>query len=246
MLVLLAASTLAPVAPADPPRAILEQAVEAMGGTRWLTPKGLKLEGSATFFAPDRAEPRSVADRYVMWRGINPGRTSAHGADGTVRISASAAGKSLFEVGFDGTSTWTEKGIMPRAAADAYWASNMGFGIVRQALGAGFKIERAPDRSVDGHPLAMLRIVDGQGAATLFGIDRGSRLIRYMGFRTPRGFHERTYDDFLRSPGWVQARRVTLTYDGVKQNEVRWAKVTVDPPLDPALFAPPAGLEEMK
>ena len=246
MLAFLAATALAPVAPADPPRAILEQAVAAMGGTRWLTPRGLKLEGSAIFYAPDRAQPRSVADRYVMWRGINPARTSAHGADGTVRISASAAGKSLFEVGFDGTTTWTEKGIMPRAAADAYWASNMGFGIVRQALGPGFRIERAPDRMVEGHKLAILRVIDPAGAATLFGIDRDSRFIRYMGFRTPRGFHERTYDDFLVAPGWVQARRVTLTYDGVKQNEVRWTKVTVDPLLDPALFAPLPGLQETK
>lgn len=232
------------ITPADPPRAVLERAVAAMGGERWLTPTGLHLEGSATFFAPDSAQPRSVADRYVMWRGINANRTSAHGADGTLRISASYQGKPLFEVGYDGSTTWTDKGIMPKAAADAYWASNMGFGIIRQALKEGFKLERAPDRSVEGHDLAIVRVIDPQGAATLFGIDKDKGFVRYMGFRTPRGFHERTYDDFLVQPGWVQSRRVTLTYDGVKQNEVRWAKVTVNPVLDPKLFAPPAGLKE--
>ena len=39
---------------------------------------------------------------------------------------------------------------------------------------------------------------------------------------------------------------MTLTYDGVKQNEVRWTRVTVDPSLDPALFAPLPGLKEAK
>ena len=243
---LMLAASLATVTLVDPPRQILEQAVQAMGGERWLTPTGLKLEGSATFYAGDSAVPKSHADRYVMWRGIDPNRTSAHSADGTVRISASAKGRPLFDVGFDGTTTWTEKGIMPKAAADAFWATNMGFGIIRQALKNGFKLERAPDLTIDGHPLAIIRVIDPQGAATLFGIDRSSSYVRYMGFRTPRGWHERSYDDFLVQPGWVQSRLVTLTYDGVKQNEVRWTRVTVNPTLDPKLFAPPVGLPETR
>lgn len=246
MLLAIAVALLAaPVAPADPPRQVLEQAVEAMGGKSWLTPTSLQLEGEATFYRADSAQASSHADRYVMWRGIDGRRTSAHGADGTLRISASAGGKSLFEIGFDGTASWTDKGIMPKAAADAFWASNMGFGIIRQALNDGFRLERAPDRSVDGHELAMIRVIDPQGAPTLFGIDRTSRFVRYMGFRSPRGWHERNYDDFLVQPGWVQARRVTLTYDGVKQNEVRWRRVAVNPKLDAALFAPPPGLKEL-
>lgn len=245
MLMLAAALAIAPVAPADPPRQVLEQAVQAMGGKTWLTPSGLQLEGEATFYRGDSSQPTSHAGRYVMWRGIDPNRTSAHGADGTVRISASAKGRSLFEVGFDGRTSWTDKGILSKTAADAFWASNMGFGIIRQALNDGFKLERAPDRAVEGHELAMIRVIDPAGAPTLFGIDRNSRFIRYMGFRSPRGWHERTYDDFLVQPGWVQARTVTLTYDGVLQNVVRWRKVTVNPRLDPALFAPPAGLKEL-
>lgn len=243
MLILFAAS-LAPIADGDPARKVLTEAVAAMGGENWLSLRALILEGKATFYGAASPAPSSIADRYVMWRGINPARTSAHGADGKVRISASYQGRSLFEIGFDGSTSWTDKGIMPKAAADAYWASNMGFGIIRQALGPGFRLERAADRSVDGHEVAIIRVIDPGGAATLFGIDRTSRFIRYMGFRSPRGWHERTYDDFEVRPGWVQARRVTLTYDGIKQNEVRWTKVTIDPVLDPALFAPPLGLKE--
>jgi hypothetical protein len=151
----------------------------------------------------------------------------------------------LFEVGFDGTTTWTEKGVMPKAEADAYWANNFGFGIIRQALNDGFRIERAPDTNVEGHPVRMIRIIDPNGTRTLFGIDRDSHYIRYMGFATPRGFHVRTYDDFvmLDNPRWLQAREVSLYYDGVKANTVYWKTVSVNAPIDGQIFkAPKSGL----
>ena len=234
-----AAATLAPIPATEPPRAILTEAVEAMGGAHWLTPTSLVLEGNATFYSPDSAVPKSVADDYRMWRDINPARTVSHGADGKVRILARTHGATMFTVGFDGTTTWTDKGVMPKPAADAYWAANFGFGIIRQALGPDFTLERVPDRMIDGHSVALIRILGPDGGRTLFGIDRATRFVRYMAFASPRGFHERSYDDFLVAPGWVQARKVTLTYDGVVQNVVRWTKVTVDAPIDPAIFAPP-------
>lgn len=226
--------------PDESARFILEQAVTAAGGEVWLNPSTLYLAGRAVFYAPDSAEPRSTADDYRMWRAMNPDRTTAHGADGKVRITARSGGKLLFEVGFDGTTTWTEKGVMPKDQADAYWASNFGFGIIREALKPGFRLERAPDRELDGHRVALIRILSPDGAATLFGIDRDSHYIRYMGFMTPRGFHERHYDDFIRlDSGWVQAREVTLFYNGVKANTVFWQEVKVGEPIDAGLFAPP-------
>ena len=64
-----------------------------------------------------------------------------------------------------------------------------------------------------------------------------------MGFATPKGWHERSYDDFvtLANPRWLQARKVTLYYDGVKANEVYWTTTKVNVPVDAALFAPPTG-----
>jgi hypothetical protein len=41
-------------------------------------------------------------------------------AKGKVRISAISNGRPMFLVGFDGSTTWTEKGVMPKAEADAY------------------------------------------------------------------------------------------------------------------------------
>lgn len=239
LLIGIVASPLSAEEPQDA-RALIEAAVAAHGGDLWLEPGTLMLSGEAVFYAPDGVTPRSRADEYRMWREMGPDRSSAHGADGKVRIIAKSGDKVLFEVGYDGETTWTERGITPKEEADAFWASNFGFGIIRSALKDGFTLQRAPDRTVDGHPVEMVRIVDPQGQPTLFGFDKESRFIRYLGFRTPRGWHERTYDDFVRLPnGWVQAREVTLFYDGVMANRVFWTETVVGAPIDPALFSAP-------
>ena len=228
-------------APAPSPRIIVEQAIEAHGGEAWRTPATLVLTGHAVFYAPDSAEPRSRADDYRMWREFDPSRSAAHGAEGKVRIVARANERLLFEVGYDGETTWTERGIIPPAEADAFWASNFGFGIIRQALADGFTLEAAPPREVGGHAIDLVRVIDPQGQPTLFGFDSQSRFIRYMGFASPRGWHERIYDDFIRLPdsGWVQAREVTLLYNGVKANTVFWREVEVDVPVPADIFAAP-------
>jgi len=241
---LIAAALLLAASPirADDARAIISKAAEVAGGEVWLSPATLRLEGHAEFYSPDQPGVVRRADSYVMWRVLDPNRTAAHGPEGKVRITAKSGSKLLFEVGYDGETTWNDKGVVPKAEADAYWAANFGFGIIRMALKQGFKLERAPDRTVDGHALDMVRIVDPTGQPTLFGIDRTSRYIRYMGFATPRGWHERVYDDFVffRNPRWLQARSVTLFYNGVRQNTVYWDKAVVGQPIDPTIFTMPA------
>ena len=239
---LLATPLAAAPAPLEP-RAIIAAAIEAAGGDVWLNPATLVLAGSADFYAADQSAPVRHVDDYRMWRAMDPNRTVSHGADGKVRITARSGGKLIFEVGYDGRTTWNDKGEVTKAKADAYWASNFGFGIIRQALRDGFKLERAPDRSVDGHPLDMVRVIDPAGQATLFGIDHDSHFIRTMGFATPRGWHERVYDDFVlfENPRWLQAREVTLYYNGVRQNTVFWRSAVVGQPIDPILFTRPHG-----
>lgn len=224
------------------PREIVEQGIAAHGGDFWLEPETLQLSGSAVFYSPNQSIPRSTADDYRMWRAMGATRTNAHQAEGKVRITAKAGETVLFEVGYNGETTWTDKGIMPKSEADAFWGSNFGFGIIRSALDEGFRLESVPPRDVDGALVDMVRIIDPQGQATLFGFDRDSRFIRYMGFRTERGWHERTYADFIRLPesGWVQARSVKLFYDGVLSNTVFWTDVIIGEPLPSELFDPPA------
>ena len=242
-----AAAEPAHVSPEASARAILAAAIETAGGDAWLAPRTLMLSGTATFYAPTAAAPVSEASDYRMWRALDPGRTVAHGPDGKVRITAKRGDTVMFDVGYDGATTWTHRGVMAQIDADAYWAANFGFGIIRSALHDGFALGRAPDRVVDGHRVELVRITDPGGAATLFGVDPESHFIRYMGFRTPRGWHERTYDDFviLANPRWLQSRTVTLYYDGVKANTVHWTGYQVGAPIDPATFAPPPGLGPM-
>jgi hypothetical protein len=241
LLVLLA--FLACPAASDTPdgKAILALAAQAHGGEGWASARTLVLVGHAVFWGPDGAVPRTIADDYRMWRVFDPGRKAAHAAEGKVRILAKAGGQPVFTVGFDGTTTWTERGVTPPAEAAAFWASNFGFGIIRRAGDPGFTATRLADDAIDGHRLYMVRLVDPAGGQTLFGIDAASHAIRTMGFSTPKGWHLRTYDDFvtLANPRWLQARKVTLYYNGVKANEVIWDKAEVNGPVDDALFAPP-------
>lgn len=241
---MIAALFLAAAAAPPSAEAILDRAIAAQGGEAWRNARTLTLRGHAVFWGPAGAEPRSRADSYRMWRVFDPGRTAAHGAEGKVRILACAGDRQLFTVGYDGETTWTEKGVTPKDEADAFWASNFGYGIIRRARDPGFKAERVADDRIDGHALFMIRLTDPDGGVTLFGIDQQSHAIRTMGFMSPRGWHQRVYDGFYRLPGsaWLQAGEVTLFYNGVKANTVVWEEAAVDEAIDPALFGPESTL----
>lgn len=223
-------------------RTILARATEAHGGDRWAQVRTLVLTGSAVFWGKSGAAPTSAPDSYIMHRAFDPDRQAAHGAEGKLRIEVRDKGKAVFTVGFDGETTWNDKGIVPKAEADAYWASNFGFGIIRHARKPGFTATRLADANVDGHAVYMVRLIDPTGSESLFGIDRTSHAVRMVGFATPRGWHVRSYDNFFRpadAPWWLQPGKVTLTYNGVKQNEIHWHGVQVNVPIDEKLFAPP-------
>jgi len=219
-------------------RAIVARAYEAAGGDAWANARSLELQGRLVLYGAQGAAPRVVADDYRMWRVFEADRTNAHGEAGLVRIDARADGRLLFQAASDGRVSWNQKGVIPKAEADRLWAENFGFGVIRHALKDGFALARLPDDSVDGHPVHMVRVTDPAGTATLFGVDRKTGWIRLAGFVTPRGWHVRVYDDFAVRDGWTQPKKVTLYYNGVKQNEVLWDRWRVNPALDAGLFAP--------
>ncbi len=219
-------------------RQIMERATEAQGGKDWAQVKTLYLRGHGIFYYGGTNENPTVAERYEMWREMDPDRAAAHGPDGKVKILALAQGKPFITVSFDGVDTWTGDGKMESDKAKTYWASNFGFGIIRQALKPDFTLVRLPDDIIDGHASYMVKIIDPQKQETLFGIDARSFAIRKAGFNTPRGWHERIYDRFFvnKKPRWLQAGHIRLYYNGVKANELFWDEVKVNPALPPATF----------
>ncbi len=219
-------------------RQIMERATEAQGGKDWAQVKTLYLRGHGIFYANGTSDTPTVAERYEMWREMDPNRTAAHGPDGKVKILAVAAGKPFITVSHDGIDTYTADGKMDAEKARSYWASNFGFGIIRQALKPGFSLVRLPDDIIDGHKSHMVKIIDPQKQETLFGIDAKSFAIRKAGFLTPRGWHERIYDRFFvnRNPRWLQAGHIRLYYNGVKANELFWEEMKVNPPLPEDIF----------
>jgi hypothetical protein len=198
----------------------------------------LHLKGHGTFFPGGTAASKVIAERYEMWREMDPNRTVAHGADGKVRIEADRGGAPMIRVAFDGTTTYTADGPMDPAKAAAYWANNFGFGIIRQALKPGFTLTRLPDDWIDGHAVYVVRIVDPSGQETVFSFDQAKAFVRRVGFATPRGWHERTYDRYFSQskPRWLQAGRIRLTYNGVVQNILIWEQVKVNPVLAAEVF----------
>ncbi|QMW21963.1 hypothetical protein [Sandaracinobacteroides saxicola] len=225
-----------------PAREIVARAFEAMGGKEWAQARSLLLTGRAVFYAPDSAAPRTVADDYRMWRLFEEDRADAHAEAGMVRIVARVKGKTLFEIASDGAVSWNQNGVIPAEKAAETWANNFGFGVIRHALKPGFTLTRLPDDNVLGDAVHMVRVTDPAGTVTLFGIDQRTHRVRLAGFLTPKGWHVRTYADFFMVGPWVQPGKVTLYYNGVKQNEVIWERAVVNPPLDAALFKPGAAL----
>ena len=222
--------------------AILAKATEAAGGEDWANARSLVLKGRAGFWGKSGTEPTSAPDGYIMYREFDANRQAAHGAEGKLRIVVSDKGKPLWAVGYDGVNSWNDKGIIPKDQADAYWANNFGFGIIRHALKLGFVAERLPNGNVDGHPVYMVRLTDPKASESLFAIDKQTYAVRSVGFATPRGWHVRTYDKFFRPksmPKWLQAGVVTLYYNGVKQNEIHWDSVVINHDIDPAIFMAP-------
>ncbi|MEM6834105.1 MAG: hypothetical protein ACFBZ9_11700 [Sphingomonadales bacterium] len=222
-------------------RLIMERTIEAAGGAAWTDAETLSLRGYGEFWPKGTEEGSYIADDYRMWRAFSGERTVAHGPDGWVRIESKRDGNMIFAIGFDGETTWTHQGIVPPDQAAKTWANNFGFGIIREALESGFSLVRKPDEMIDGHACYFVAIISPDGAETLFAMDKDDLAIRYVGFDTPRGWHERRYSDFvmLDNPKWRQARRVRLFYDGIKANEIYWEETQVNVPLDQDWFRYP-------
>lgn len=224
------------------PTQILKQVIANSGGDNWLRPKTLYLEGFGVFFPKGNEESRVVADHYKMWRRFAEKSENAHLANGMVRIDSFVKDQRMFQMAFDGTNAYNQDGIVPGGAGSPQWRNSFGFGVIRYALNEGFTLQRLPDDTVDGFPVYVIRVIDPSEGKTIFGIDKKTYAARMVGFHTDRGWHHRTYSDFVvdRETGWRQPRLVKLYYDGVKSNEVHWRHFKINEEYPTELFQLPA------
>jgi hypothetical protein len=220
------------------PETIVQRAHEAAGGAVWKRPKTLHLTGQATIYRGGLAANAMRLDHYEMWRVFPAWNDAAHGANGKFRLEARAGERVVIRQSFDGTDTWDANGKVPQAQASREASENYGFGIIRFALDEGFRLARAPDDQVEGHPSHVVRVIDPTGSDTTFWIDRASFAIRKVGFDTPRGWHERIYSDFYRvePSGFMQPGRVRLYYRGALSNDITWTQAVVDGAIADEVF----------
>lgn len=214
---------------------IIAAAHKKAGGETWRRPKSLLMKGHAVMYRGGKEAPY---DRYEMMRVYADEKGDAHSVDGKVRIQAWAGGETVFIISFDGEKTYDINGPVEDQSANERWASNFGFGAIRHALDDGWMQKRLPDDLVDGRPAHFVELTDPSSGTTRFAFAQDDYAILYVGFDTPRGWHERRYSDFFSKPGvsWVQPGRVRLFYDGVKQNEVIWTDFEVGADLSDEMF----------
>ena len=220
-------------------RAIVEKTIEAAGGETWRRPETLKLVGTATIYRDGQADQVTVADRYKMWRIFPRQSEEAHRANGKVRFDAFAGDQVVFQLSYDGETTYDHNGVVPPEKAQTDWSAAFGFGILRFALDDGFSLERLADDQVEGHDCYFVRVTDPAGTKTIFGIDRGDHAVRQVGFETPRGWHPTvsTQDSSgTKSRDSGNRPGCALYYDGVKTHDIHWQRFAVDKPIADDVF----------
>ena len=217
-------------------RTIIELAHEAAGGETFVRPGTLFLSGYNIIY--DEGGGSRNWDRYAMWRVFAEEKADAHAANGKVRIEAWSDGNLAMLLSFDGEATYDRSGRMVDQSANAMWSNNFGFGAIRNALDEGWKQNRRADRAIDGKPVYMVELTDPAGGKTLFGFEQDTFDILYVGFDTPRGWHERRYSHYFSKPGveWHQAGLVRLFYDGVKANEAIWTDFRIGVSFEDRIF----------
>ncbi len=218
------------------PLEIAKKTIAASGGETWRRPKTLQLAGTATIYW--FGTPKKL-NNYKMWRVFPDENDGARNANGKVRFDAFEGDKLFFQIAFDGKNTFQNLSDEAKTQEELLrWGNNFGFSIFRFVENKDFQIVRLPDDKVDGNLCYFIKIIDPKKTETIFGIDRKTFYIRAAFFKTPIGFHQRFYDDFVRvkNVNFIQPRSLRIFNDGVKTTEVFWSDFKVNEPIADEIF----------
>ncbi len=218
------------------PKDIVTRAHKAAGGLTWARPKSVAKAGYAVYYKDGKSLRH---ESHKTWRVY--AEKLDQNNESKVRIYSVKDGEAVINISFDGSVTYTDQGPQPQTAADTGWSSNFGFGVIRRALGAGYRLERLPDDLIDGRAAYTVKVYDPAGGQTTFGIAQKDHKILKVGFETARGWHERIYSDFYSNKGedWVQPGRERLYYNGEKANEVIWERYVINQDVPDCIFVLP-------
>ena len=226
-------------APEMTAKEIITRAYEAAGGESWVRPQSLKLSG---YNIIRREDGEVLWDRYTMWREYAGSKDAAHEANGKVRIEAWRGDKLAMLISFDGSNTYNQDGKLPDQSRNSVWKNSFGFGAIRHALDPGWQQKRLPDDLIDGKPAYLVELTDPSGSSSLFGIRQADSAVVYVGFNTPRGWHEKKvlrFSSASRGPAGVNRDESRLFYNGVKANEAIWQDFELGKSWDKDLFTNP-------
>ena len=221
---------------------IVARAQAAMGGTQWLRPTSYHLHGYLLEYPDGPGEPVRH-DPYDLWRIHPETKPDGHRADGQIRVSSFVDGEPRLQIAFDGERTYDINGPTGEGADSPFWRTSMGFGMFRFALDEGYTLEREPDDMVDGYPVFAISVIDPSGGRGVFALRKADYRMARVAFATPRGFHERRFDNFFTKPGisWVQPGRTRSWLNGVRAYDFIYTDFEVDEEIPAETFRIEAG-----
>ena len=213
---------------------LIQQSIDAHGGTIWNHPTSLVLNGCASLY--DDGKKKHHFDLYQMHRVFPRRNNEARKENGKVSIIAKEMESLFFHLTFDGAQSEVTLSEQASIFSDHFkWSNNFGFGIIRFAIQE--KLEcKFIEHDKDDH-CHYFEVIDKNQQRTLFGIGKKESFIRYMAFETPLGMHQRSYSNFKRDEnGFVLATHLNIKYGEDLFFEVNWDSFEVNVDIPDSIF----------
>ncbi|HXQ26592.1 MAG TPA: pitrilysin family protein [Candidatus Acidoferrales bacterium] len=218
---------------------ILLAAAKAVGGDALTSVTALQMTENGKLIGPGGETPGM--DRNIKWLVSYPDRA---------RGDLTAGGTSVVQI-CDGKSAWLQMGDQARDATPmmgefqrAIWLFGGGWGLYQQVLAGKLAGQSIGDEEIDGKKLSGVAVQAPGGAIKLY-FDPATHLLAAARYESagPQGGseEEQRWSDYRAVEGRQFAFSTAVYRNGVKYLESAIGQLSVNPKVDDALFAKPAG-----